>query len=182
MVAGSGTHADNRLTRRRLRRPSLELAICEVGRDVWALFRPHHYLSGNLHRASRCYGAFLDGQLVAFVAVIHFVNRHFKNAKRIHRTVVLPDYQGLGIGNRLVEAVAGIHRRQGAKVYATTSHPASIHYRARSPLWRMTRRPSHASLKGNIANSCQRLTASFEYVGSNVLADRSDCQAAPQHG
>jgi hypothetical protein len=90
---------------------------------------------------------------------------------REHRTVCLPDYQGVGVGNAMSEFIAGIYRATGKPYYSTTSHPAMIHHRARSPLWRMARKPG---LTGGSSRrfsamrktaAIDRLTAGFEYAG-----------------
>ena len=59
-------------------------------------------------------------------------------ARRAHRTVVLHEWQGVGIGSRLSDAVAELHRRSGADYYGQTVHPTFGGYRDRSPLWRAT--------------------------------------------
>ena len=41
-------------------------------------------------------------------------------AQRAHRTVVLPEWQGFGIGSRLSDAVAEWHRRRGSDFYGQT--------------------------------------------------------------
>jgi hypothetical protein len=55
--------------------------------------------------------------------------------------VCLPDFQGVGIGNAMSEFVAAIYKATGKPYTSTTSHPAMIHHRAKSPLWRMSRKP-----------------------------------------
>ena len=51
------------LERRQLRRrPDVEVSIRRVGVDRWQLFRPHHYLSGSLHRSAKCFLAEVDGR------------------------------------------------------------------------------------------------------------------------
>jgi len=57
---------------------------------------------------------------------------------REHRTVVLPDYQGLGIGPRISDAVAQIHINEGKRYFSRTAHPRFGGYRDESPLWRKT--------------------------------------------
>ena len=59
-----------------------------------------------------------------------------KNRWRISRIVTLPDYQGIGIGMRVAEAVAELHRAEGHRVNVTASHPALIAHCRRSPRWR----------------------------------------------
>ena len=47
-----------------------------------------------------------------------------KDRWRISRVVTLPDYQGIGIGMAVAEAVAELHRGEGHRVNVTASHPA----------------------------------------------------------
>lgn len=42
----------------------------------------------------------------------------------MHRLVVLPDYQGIGVGTSLLDWVAGYYRAQGWDVNIATSTPA----------------------------------------------------------
>ena len=58
-------------------------------------------------------------------------------SRREHRTVVLPDYQGVGIGNALSALVASLWKGLGCRAVSTTTHPALIRARLRSPLWRL---------------------------------------------
>jgi len=58
--------------------------------------------------------------------------------RRAHRTVVLPCYQGLGIGSRLSDAAGEINKRQGRKYLGQTVHPRFGAYRDKSPLWKPT--------------------------------------------
>jgi hypothetical protein len=92
---------------------------------------------------------------------------------------VLPDYQGAGIGNRMRAFIAELYVSQGFEYFSATSHPAFIHHRSRSPLWKMIRAPSRMPQQTagtgarNIGVDMRRtqargrLTASFRYVGSN---------------
>ena len=64
--------------------------------------------------------------------------RRRTEAWRAHRTVVLPAWQGLGIGSRLSDAAAALHHREGCDYYGQTVHPRFGAYRDSSPLWRGT--------------------------------------------
>ena len=93
---------------------------------------------------------------------------------REHRTVVLPDFQGVGIGNALSEWLGAYLKSWGLRFTSVTSHPAMIRHRSASPKWRMKRfghlkaheRRVHRRI-GMLADTSRtsRLTASFEYVG-----------------
>ncbi len=128
--------ATGQLTRRRLRRPRLSLAVVRCRRAAWSLFAPHHYLSSQLNPAARCYLGLLGDRPVAFAALLSHPAR--RGAWRVSRAVVLPDVQGIGIGGRFLAAVAEHHLAQGHRVTITTSHPAMIRHLRGSPRWKVT--------------------------------------------
>jgi energy-coupling factor transporter ATP-binding protein EcfA2 len=157
------------LERRSLRRrPDVTLNIRRGDYTDWPLFRQHHYLSGSLSRSAKCFVAEVDGRPAAFTGVMHFPHPA-GSWWREHRTVCLPDYQGVGIGNRLSEFVASLFQGCGKPYRSTTSHPGMIRHRLRSPLWRCLRAPSMVSQQGAsdvvLSHSSARLTAGFEYTG-----------------
>lgn len=160
-------------------RPKIELEVKRVHHSAWQLFRKHHYLDTNLNTAAVCFVAFWQGVPVAFSAWLHFPNRN--RLKREHRTVCLPDFQGVGIGNKLSEYVAAIVSGLGFSAISSTSNPAMVRYRNRSGLWKLTSKPSRASGGGtawqekHIAQTAAfaRLVASFRYIGPALPADEA---------
>lgn len=147
---------------RRLRRPEIKLRIFPVHRSAWQMFKHHHYLSGDILRSAQCFCGFIETVPVGFTAYIQ--NAGVRGLKREHRTVVLPDYQGIGIGRRMVEVVADMLLSKGYRFASTTSHPAVVQPRLKSRKWRLTQSPRHSS-KSKINKSGGRLLCSFEYVG-----------------
>lgn len=153
------------------RRPGIDIEIIKTDVSAWPLFRPHHYMSADIHRAARCWMALIDGKPAAFTSVLPFPHPKMKNARRFHRTVVLPDFQGAGIGNSLCEWVGSMLKALRFRVIATAAHPSLIKSRARSTQWQMTRKPSLAQRHTDKAmrstsNTWTRKTASFEFVGA----------------
>jgi ABC-type molybdenum transport system ATPase subunit/photorepair protein PhrA len=153
------------------RRPEIRLEIARVRQEAWQLFKQHHYLATSLSSASQCFLAFVKQYPAAFTAVLHMPHPT-KSGWREHRTVCLPDFQGVGIGNALSEFVAGVYLATGKRYYSVTSNPAMVYHRARSPLWQMHRKPSRVSSGGsqtmaalNRTKSSNRFTAGFHYVG-----------------
>lgn len=168
---------------RLLRRPQIELQIKRVHYDAWRIFRKHHYLNTELNVSSRCFCAFLNDSPVAFSAILHFTHPRRKKTKREHRTVTLPDYQGVGIGNALSDAMGAMCKSLGYSFISTTSHPGMIQSRTRSNRWKMTRNSSLVSggsgREGRVglraSHAWKRYTASFEYVGDamdTIVANR----------
>lgn len=149
----------------------LELDIWRVnGARVWPLFAPHHYLTGTFNRAARSYLATLDGAPVAFTSAIAFPHPRLQRAYRGHRTVVLPDFQGLGLGVRLSDWLGAEIRRIGGRFYSRTSHPRMIAYRNASPLWRSVAAHQNPSGPGSSLGvewqvDQVRTATSHEYVG-----------------
>ncbi len=114
-----------------------------------------------------CFLATWDHRPVAFSAWLPFVGTG-PPARREHRTVTLPDFQGVGIGNALSNLVASLWRGLGYRAVSTTTHPALTRGRLRSPLWRLTRPPSLATSREprlGLRHATTRLTAGFEYLG-----------------
>jgi hypothetical protein len=139
------------------------------------MFKDHHYLSGNINNAARCYVGVWGEEIVAFGSSMAMPNPFFRNGWRGHRTVVLPDFQGLGIGVRFSDAIAQIHLDQGHRYFSRTAHPRMISYRENSPLWKPTNK--HKKIRKdikfkNIFNNHYvdniRLCGSFEYIGLQI--------------
>ena len=163
--------ATNEFTWRSLRqRPKINIEIKRCHRRLWKIFSKYHYLNHEINISSKCFVACVDGEPVAFEAVIAFP--HPKSAGwRLHRTVCLPDYQGAGIGTILEDKVASIMRATGKPVYNRMSHPAIMAAKAKSPVWKMTQRPKRTGPLGKsskikrMGTSQNRITAGFKYVG-----------------
>jgi ABC-type polar amino acid transport system ATPase subunit len=153
---------------RLLQRPSIELEIFRVDKAAWQLFRKHHYLDTSLSSSAVCFLATLRGVPVTFSSWIIMPSGSVMDGWREHRTVTLPDFQGVGIGNAVSAYCASIMRGLGRRAFSSTSHPAMIAARARSPLWRVGRATSVSSRDrgGSVkSHSTRRLITRFEYVG-----------------
>src|SRR5262249_4186263 len=131
-AAGEGTGTFTwRLLRRR---PAITLEVFRCRAAAWALFHHHHYLNQSLAKAAVCFLATSDRRAVAFSAWVNALPR--RGGRREHRTVTLPDYQGVGIGFALSTFLASLWKGLGFRATSTTTHPAFIGARRRSPLWR----------------------------------------------
>lgn len=138
------------------------------------MFKDHHYLTGDLSNASRCYVGYWDDHIVAFGATMTMPNGFIKNAWRGHRTVVLPDYQGLGIGVRFSDALGQIHLDQGHRYFSRSAHPRIGYYREHSELWKPTSKNlklrkdvTHENLFNNHYADNKRICFSHEYIGAS---------------
>jgi ABC-type lipoprotein export system ATPase subunit len=169
---------------RSLRRPEIHLEIKRVHSSAWQLFRKHHYLNTSLNTSAVCFCAFWDEIPVAFTAILHFPHPIRKNTKREHRTVCLPDYQGIGIGNAMSAYIGSLCKGLGYSFISQTSHPAMIRARAKSKLWRMIAKPNRTSKSMPKTESLvarhalpvitTRIRATFEYIGSALSKDEAE--------
>lgn len=121
-----------------LQRDDLMVTVYAGTADAWNVFRRHHYLADGLNGAATVMIGVVNDAMVAFSAALPFPNGNLRNAYREHRTVVLPDFQGLGIGMRLSDWVGQWMVDRGRRYFSRTAHPRMGAYRDASPLWRAT--------------------------------------------
>lgn len=158
-------------------RPTLTLDIHAADHTVWPVFAHHHYLSRELSTSAKCFTGWVDGQLVAFMAYIHFPHPRTRNIKMGHRLVVLPDWQGLGIGGVMHDWLGQHLAEQGFRYRNVIAHPALIRYYGASPRWRLTgntarnvktsatrRDPGDLGLRRMALDPRRLATRSFEYM------------------
>lgn len=157
---------------RYLRRPELVLEIYPCSNQIWEHFAQYHYLSESLNKSARCYVGIWDGQVVGFVATMAYPSGTVQNAFREHRLVIHPDYQGLGLGPRLSEAVAQHYIDNGKRYFSKTSHPRLGGYRDQAELWKPTSK-NHMKRPDGSSNTRMmrwqidpnRWSYSHEYIG-----------------
>lgn len=152
------------------RHPSLELAVHRVDKAAWRVFGPHHYMSADMTAGDNCYGLFLGDLCVAFQAVKPFPHPDAKNIWHAHRLVVLPDYQGLGLGLRFADWMGQHLYERGCRYRYVMAHPALVASFRRSPRWQEmadNRKPGKPGPRSGAAARHQkarlRRTFSFEY-------------------
>jgi hypothetical protein len=112
---------------------------------------------------------FIDGHLAGFYACIHFPHPKIKNMKRGHRLVILPQFQGLGLGILLSSWVGNYYVSKGLRFRATTAHPSLIYQRLRTPNWTFVHKKDNKdtylgdTIKGRFSAGF-RSTYTFEYI------------------
>ena len=167
---------------RGLQRRKIEIDVIDGDRKLWEIFKDHHYLNEQLPHAVRCFLAIWEKKVVGFGASIFLPGKipplyegDSRKKWRGCRTVILPDFQGLGIGTRFSDAIADIHIENGFRYFSKTSHMRMGQYREQSNKWRATStnladRSKSADKKGAWSHwkmVKKRICYSHEYIGEN---------------
>lgn len=166
-------------------RPIIRVDIYGSSWKKWEMFKKHHYLSSDLNKACRCFVGVFDGVEVAFNASISLPGRipplydgDERNKFRESRTVVLPDYQGIGLGTRFSNAIGEIFLDNGYRYFSKTAHIRMGEYRQSTDLWRATstnlksreksQKQSKKELWQHMVLDTKRICYSHEYIGSKT--------------
>jgi len=134
------------------------------------MFSKHHYLNTKIHKAARVFLLFANDHLAGFCGVMHFPHSTSKKVKRVHRIVILPDFQGVGLGAFLLSFVANHYKNNGFKFFLTTANPALLHFFQSSGEWRLKRvgrsqSSGKNSARADMIKNLRRKTTSWEYIG-----------------
>lgn len=117
-----------------------------------------------------CFGLYDRDDIIAFCAVLHQPHGKIKNLKRCSRLVVLPDYQGIGLGTRFLTQIADYYNSMHYEFSIVTSAKNMILALKKSKQWKMirysvSRCSSNKSAidykRKTLRNNCK--TASFIY-------------------
>ena len=137
-------------------RPKLELDIWQTDWRYWHLFEPHHYLKLPKMVAATNYVGVIDGELVAHIA---FGTRPGLKEARACRMVIMPEWQGAGVGMRFLNAVCDMWLR-GENRYSKpmptmfhTSHPGLCAALRRDQKWRQVSSEMFGGSKQKSAHS-----------------------------
>lgn len=157
-------------------RPEIKIDIYRTEGDknaLWKIFGKYHYLNPTFNNSAAQYVGYYQGKPVCHCGIIQMPLK--TGMKRIHRLVVLPDYQGVGIGSRFISLLSSIYQKLGESVFLITSSPALLHSLQRRKDWVLLRagRSSATAIKwiasqraGVAASSShKRVTYSFRYTG-----------------
>lgn len=166
-------------------RPRLQFAIGRVERAEWDRFAPFHYLTARLPGGSY-YGLWAKGEPrpVAFIGVSKFPHPHVHNLVRNTRTVVLPDWQGLGLVFAFADRLASAYKALGWRFRNYPAHPPFIAAHRQSPVWAEIATPdANIANLPNLNKASQgraakndfggRPCAVFEYTGPAMDSDEA---------
>jgi len=167
------------------RRPRIELEIYQTDGSYWPMFEPHHYLKLPRMVAATYYVAAVDGAPVAHIATAPMLE---VGAMRACRMVVMPEWQGAGVGMRMLNAVCqmqldGLNKwGRRCPTYFHTSHPGLCAALRRDKRWTQVsaslfggnKRKSAAAIAksgGNVKSGYGghfRAVQGFKYIGAGA--------------
>jgi ABC-type dipeptide/oligopeptide/nickel transport system ATPase subunit len=147
-------------------RPNIKFEIfATADKSIWKMFAKHHYLSHTHNNAASVYIAMINDQIAGYLSVLHLPNID-PRIKKVHRLVVLPDYQGAGFGIKFLNEVGKIYLKDKWRFTITTSAPSLIYALKNSQSWRCNsfgRGGGNKGLKEMIKTEAKnRVIASFE--------------------
>lgn len=141
-------------------RPKLNLQIYKVRGSVFPrLFKQHYYLDLAMPVAAECFVGFIGNEPVCHLCVAPLFTA---GAYRATRLVVMPEWQGIGVGTKFLNAVCEYHLqgrgRGGHKlpVFFHTSHPQLCGALRHSRKWIQTGARLYGDNKGRSAASMRR--------------------------
>lgn len=151
-------------------RPEIKFNIYESkDKSIWKMFAKHHYLSHSHNNAAHVYLATINNEIAGFLSVLHLPHPKAKNIKKVHRLVILPDYQGAGFGIKFLNEIGKLYKKEKFRYTIVTSAPSLINALKKSNIWKCNRfgrlNAKTGIIHGNNDpnnNSKQRITASFE--------------------
>ena len=136
------------------------------------MFRAYHYLNGSLPPTARCYAAIYQDKPIAFIAVV--TTKMKSTYHRVSRLVVLPDYQGIGVGKHLLNFIGELYTSQThLPFYLVTSNPQLVRGNMNQWLVKRIGHGSHGRSDSRInrelanSNSRRRLSISLSFELGN---------------
>jgi GNAT superfamily N-acetyltransferase len=155
------------------KRPEMRCEVVQLdkGKDLWQKFRQYHYLNTDLNISANCFALMYEDRAIGFCAIIHTPHPKSKMFKRVHRLVILPEYQGLGLGTKFVSFIGGLYAKQGYDFRITSSTKSIYNSLLNKRNWLLVHvgrnAPHHGHSHGmsmSRTKSSARVTRSFKYV------------------
>lgn len=171
---------------RRQSRPEIQLQIFRCRYETWNIFKQHHYLSHDLNRSAKCFVCLFNDKPIGFMAILPFPHGQIQNGFRISRVVILPDFQGLGIGFKLIDYFGQLYKADNKTMYIKTSNPALFGAMKKNEnKWKLVNEVTKDKLnsewmdkmqnsdKGGILKYRNAITKSYKYIGQASVDDTS---------
>ncbi len=148
------------------KRPQIELQIFRGRYETWNIFKHHHYLSADLNKSSINYVILMNDKPIGFVAILPFPGVGDEKTRRCSRIVILPDYQGLGLGKEILNYISSIYWKNEYQMYIRTMSPSLGLALEKDKNWIAT--SSNKKIPGKDTSGrklIERPSFSYKYIG-----------------
>lgn len=123
-------------------------------------------MNASISESSHCYGLYDGDNIIGFMSVLHQPHPVRTKLKRCSRLVILPDYQGIGLGYKFLTFIANLYSEKGYDFSIVTSARNMIYKLKNSDDWRMTRVS---------VNNCSSKKSAIDYKRASM---RNNCKTA----
>ena len=107
-----------------------------------------------------------NDNIIGFCGVLHQPHGKNKKLKRCSRLVILPDYQGIGLGTKFLNEIAKYYSNMGYDFTIVTSAKNMIMALRKSSKWTMIR------------YSVNKCTSNKSVIDNNRSSMRNNCKTA----
>lgn len=166
------------------RRPELQLQVFQTDSAYWPIFAPHHYLKLPPMMAAKYFVGFIEGEAVCHLAV---APRLDIGGMRACRMVVMPEWQGAGVGMRFLNEVCRLQftdanqfNARTRAVYFHTSHPGLCAALRRDRAWAQVSQMVAGGHKGKAAVSIGKGVSAGPGYGGHTRAVQGFKMARPE--
>lgn len=116
--------------------------------------------------ACKCFGLYDNEKIIGFCGTLHQPHPVNKNLRRCSRLVIMPDYQGIGLGYEFLNVVAEYYKNAGYNFSIVTSAKNFIHKLDKSDKWTCIRYST---------NKCSSKKSAIDYKRKTI---RNKCKTA----
>lgn len=147
-------------------RPKIELQIFRCRFEAWKLFKQHHYLTEDLQKSAEMFLLQMNDQYIGFFGILPFPGVGDAKTRRLSRMVILPDFQGLGIGTKAFNYLCSLYKAEGHQMYVRTVSPGLGKFMEKSEDWEAT--SSNGKIPGADTSGRKLMLRpgySYKYIG-----------------
>ncbi len=155
-------------------RPKIKLSIFRCRYEAWKLFKQHHYLTEDLQKSAETFMIEFNGQYIGFFGILPFPGVGDAKTRRLSRMVILPDFQGLGIGTQVFNYLCALYMKEGHQMYVRTVSPGLGKFLEKNENWKAT--SSNGKIPGDDTSGrklMKRAGYSYKYIGE-LSTDNTD--------
>ncbi len=155
-------------------RPEIKVQIFRCRFESWNLFKRHHYLTEELNRTAETFIIEFNGQYIGFFGILPFPGVGDPKTRRLSRMVILPDFQGLGIGTKVFNYLCSLYKAEGHQMYVRTVSPGLGKFMEKNENWQAT--SSNGKIPGADTSGRKLMLRpgySYKYIGVASTDDTS---------